>query len=118
MTTFFILIALIVIGRYLTSKLGYKSLELAALILVPYLIIHSIVWGLVSYEYGLFVEKRNSFEQTLKFARANGNKYESAAIVKEVAQWNIELAKYKYNNKTLFLDQYIDDRMESLEPIK
>jgi len=119
MITLIILIVLIAIGGYLTTKWDYEGLGIImCAIFGLWLIMHSFCWGLVSYEYGLFVEKRNAFEQTLNEARNNGNEYETAAIVKEVAQWNQKLAEYKYDNKTIFFDQYIDDRIELLEPIK
>lgn len=119
MITLIILIVLVVMGGYLTTKWDYEGLGSAMCIIFGlWLIIHSFAWGLVSYRYGLFVEKRNAFEQTLKVARENGNEYEAAAIVKEVAQWNVKLAESKYDNKTMYFDQYIDDRVELLEPIK
>ncbi len=118
MITLIILIVLIAIGGYLTTKLDYWELGIIMCSISGlWLIIHTFCLGLVSYEYGLFVEKRNAFEYTLQVSRENGNEYETAAIVKEVAQWNVKLAKYKYNNKTLYFDQYIDDRIEFLEPI-
>jgi transposase len=119
MTTLIILIVLIAIGGYLTTKWDYYVLgTIMCLIFGLWLLLHSIAFFTVEYRYGLFVEKRNAFEQTLNEARKNGNEYETAAIVKEVAQWNQMFAEYKYKNKTIFFDQYIDDRIESLEPIK
>jgi hypothetical protein len=119
MITLIILIVLVAIGGYLTTKWNYEVLGIIMCVIFGlWLIIHSFCWGLVSYEYGLFVEKRNAFEYTLQVARENGNEYETAAIVKEVAQWNVKLAEYKYDNNTLYFDQYIDDRIEFLEPIK
>ena len=119
MITLIILIVLVGIGIYLTTTLNYEFLGIIMCVIFGiWLLIHIFGWGLKSYEYGLFVKKRNSFELTLKEARKNGNEYETAAIVKDVAQWNIKLAVYKYDNKTLFFDQYIDDRIELLKPIK
>ena len=119
MMTLIILIVLVAIGGYLTTKRDYELLGfIMCLIFGAYLLFHAFSWGLVAYEYGLFVEKRNAFEQTLKVSRENGNDYETAAIVKEVAQWNVRLAEYKYDNNTIYFDQYIDDRVELLEPIK
>lgn len=119
MMTLIILIVLLAIGIRLTYTDNLWILGvIMAVCFGAYLPIHSFAWGLVSYEYGLFLEKRNAFEQTLKVARENGNEYETAAIVKEVAQWNVKLAESKYDNKTLFFDQYIDDRVELLKPIK
>jgi small-conductance mechanosensitive channel len=119
MITLIILILLITIGGYLTTKRDYDLLGVVmCLIFGLWVLYHSIFYFTVSYKYGLFVEKRNAFEQTLKEARENGNEFETAAIVKEISEWNQELAEYKYKNKTLFFDQYIDDRIELLEPIK
>ena len=120
MITGIILAVLIGIGIYLVNK-SYDYDMLGGLMCVLfgiYLVVHLFALALVNYEYGMFVEKRNAFEQTLKLSRENGNDYETAAIVKEVAQWNIKLAERKYDNKTFVLDQYIDDRIETLEPIK
>lgn len=117
--TLIILIVLIAIGGYLTTTWNYEVLGvIMCLIFGISLLFHAFAWGLVSYEYGLFVAKRNAFEQTLNLARESGNEYETAAIVKEVAQWNVKLAEAKYDNKTLCFDQYIDDRVEFLELIK
>lgn len=119
MITLIILIVLIIIGIFLIKRDISSSLSFAlTLILAIYLLVHIPAWGLRGYNYNLFAEKRNAFEQTLEAARENGNQYEAAAITKEVAQWNVELAVYKYQNKTILFDQYIDDRMELLEPIK
>ena len=119
MTTLIILIVLVAIGGYLTTKWDYEALGvIICVIFVMWLFIHSISFFTVEYSYGLFVEKRNAFQKTLNESRRNGNEYETAAIVKEVAEWNVKLAEYKYDNKTLYFDQYIDDRVELLEPIK
>lgn len=82
------------------------------------MIVHLGHFLTVNYRYEVFLSKRNAFELTLKNSRENGNELESAAIVKDVAKWNQKLAAAKYNNKTLFLGQYIDDRVEDLQPIK
>ena len=119
MTTLIILIVLVAIGGYLTTTMNFDLLGvIMCVVFGSCLLIHSITYFTVEYKYELFVEERNAFEQTLNEARKNGNKYETAAIVKEVAKWNQKLAKHKYNNKTILFDQYIDDRIELLEPIK
>ena len=119
MITLIVLIALFAIGYCLCTRddyfiLGFSMCSIFGLLLI----FHSVSWGLVSYSYDIFVERRNAFEETLKAARESGNEYETAAISKEVAEWNMSLAHAKFSNRTLFLDQYIDDRVESLEPIK
>ena len=120
MITLIILVALFAIGIVISKK-SYDYDILGAVMFVTsgvLLLIHTPVICLKSYEYNMFVVKRNAFSETLKSARENGNEYETAAIVKEVANFNTELASNKYNNKTIFLDQYIDDRFDLLEPIK
>jgi hypothetical protein len=119
MITLFILIALIGLGIYLESISRFEILGICMIIIFALaLIFHSFAWGMKSYNYELFVEKRNSFEQTLIYAREKGNNFETAAIVSEVAKLNMKLVSDKYRNKTLLLDQYFDDRVELLEPIK
>ena len=83
-----------------------------------YLIIHLLAWSLASYDYNIFVEKRNAFEKTLETVRSNGRELEAAAITKEISEWNQKLASRKYSNKIFLLSDYIDDRIESLEPIE
>lgn len=119
MTTFIITILLVVFGVYLITTWRYHFLGvIMCFIFGFYLLIHSSFYFTVEYRYELYVEKRNAFEQTLKEARKNGNEYEVATIIKQVAEWNQYLAEDKYNNKTILFDQYIDDRVELLKPIK
>lgn len=120
MITLIILVALVAIG-WVVAVRSYDYEPQGAILAILSgicLLIHLALIELKSYDYELFVVKRNAFAETLKSARENGNEYETAAIVKEVANFNAELASYKYNNKTIFLDQYIDDRFDSLEPIE
>lgn len=113
------LIGTIIAGVCVIKKTDYELFGFwITLVASIWIFIHLLGWGLKSYEYNVFETKRNAFEQTLKDARENGNQYESAAILKEVVEWNVLLAEYKYNNKTFLFDHYIDDRMELLEPIK
>ena len=120
MITLIILVALVAIGWVVSVKsYDYEVIgTIVAVLSGIYLLVHLACIGLSSYDYEMFVVKRNAFSETLKSARENGNEYETAAIVKEVANFNTELASTKYNNKTIFLDQYIDDRFDSLTPIK
>lgn len=119
MITLIVLIVLIGIGVYFSTTWDFEGLGIAMILIFGiYLFFHAIAWGLVGYNHDIFVQKRNAFEMTLKNARENGNEYETAAIVKEVAAWNMKLAVDKFDNKTFILDQYVDDRIELLEPIK
>jgi len=115
-----ILCVLIGLGIYLLNKT--YDFELIGVILITvaglYLLLHLIFWSLASFDYNLFVEKRNAFEQTLKVARENGRDLEAAAITKEISEWNQSLASKKYSNKLFLLTNYIDDRVETLNPIE
>lgn len=82
------------------------------------LIIHIICCSISSYNYDLFVTKRDAFELTLNNSRENGNELEAATIIRDVSKWNQKLASLKHNNSTLFFDPYIDDRINDLTPIK
>jgi hypothetical protein len=120
MTTLIILIVIIAVGVKLLNSWDFGMLGgLMAVFGSILLLIHLLCWGFVSYyDYNQFKTQRNAFEQTLKSARANGNQYETAAIVKEVAEWNIKLASKKYDNTIWVFGQYIDDRIDSLNPIR
>lgn len=119
MITFIILIALVSLGVYLISKFEYEPYGVILLIVSGvWLIIHSICFGTSTYEYEQFITQRDAFEATLNSSRNSGNSYETAAIVSDVSEWNIKLSEMKYDNKTLMLGQYVDDRIELLEPIK
>ena len=120
MITLIILTVLTGVGIYLINKVWEYDIfgGFMAVIFGVWLVIHAISLLTVSYEYELFVAKRNAFEKTLNDSRKNGNEYETAAIVKQVAEWNVRLAEYKYDNTTLYFDQFIDDRVEDLEPIE
>lgn len=115
-----ILLALTVLGIIT----GIKSYNydfwgiIMAFIFGIWLLIHLISILTMGYYHELFVVKRDAFEQTLNHARINGNKYETAAIVERVADWNTVLAESKFDNNNWFLGQYIDDRVEDLKPIK
>lgn len=107
-------------GIYLCVK-SYDFEILGAILITVfgfYLLLHLLLWSLASYEYNAFLEKRNAFEQTLKVARENGRELEAAAITKDISEWNQQLASRKYSNKVFLLADYIDDRVETLEPIE
>lgn len=77
-----------------------------------------LLTSMSSYEYERFMVRRSAFEQTLNECRLNGNQYETAAIVKEVSEWNESLAENKLDNSKFLMETYVDDRFESLKPIK
>lgn len=119
MITLIVLAVFVGIGIFLLFSYYNETLGFIIIVMFGFcLLTHVGVWGLTSYRYELFVAKKNAFEQTLKDARENNNKYEIATIVRDISYWNIYLAEAKYDNKTIFFDQYIDDRIELLDPIK
>ena len=125
MVTGLILVGIITLCAWICSKEYEWSLDgiaifslLVAILSSILLIIHIVFFAIKPYTYGEFAARRSSFEQTLGNARINGNQYEIATIVRDIADWNIELASLQYSNSTDFLDQYIDDRIETLKPIK
>lgn len=120
MITLIILLALTGLGLYLYNKGWDYEIggEFMISIFGLWSLLHSICLLTVSYGFEVFLVKRTAFEKTLNNSRKNGNDYETAAIVKEVAEWNVKLAEYKYENTTLYFDQFIDDRIDTLEPIE
>lgn len=79
---------------------------------------HTICFLTVSYQFNKLIVKRESFVNSLEESRKNGRELESATILKEISDFNQELASDKYDNKIWFLGQYIDDRIETVQPIK
>lgn len=123
MITFIILIILITVGAFIAVKSNEASLfeVIGGSMVISFtfaLLFHLAFWLTASYGYNIFFTERTAFEQTLNEARKNGYKYETAAIIKDVGEWNKKLAKAKYNNSIWFFDPYVDDRVEQLQPIK
>jgi len=86
-------------------------------ILIAILIVHSIFIATKRYEYNIFATKRTAFIETLENSRRS-MKYQNIALTKDISNWNIQLASKKYHNKVPIIGQYIDDRFETLTPIK
>jgi len=120
MIIFLILIALTSAGLLITYKsYDYDIIGLImSMIFGCYLIMHTIMWSVSSYGYEIFMVKRQAFVETLKYARENKNMLELASITKDISEWNQKLYEAKYDNNVFLLKDYIDDRVESLEPIK
>jgi len=122
MTILLILLILIVGFSLIALKVEMIGLEIISMLIAAclglYLIFHVILWSTSSYSYNKWVLERESFVETLKESRDNGRELESVAIIKEVAEWNKSLISNKYDNKTFLLGDYVDDRVETLKPIK
>lgn len=120
MTIFLILLSITCLGIFIT----YRSYDydivgiIMSFVFGGYLIMHIILWSISSYSYEIFVIKRQAFIETLNYARVNKNSFELASITKDISIWNQKLYEAKYNNKMFLLKDYIDDRVENLEPIK
>lgn len=82
-----------------------------------FLLFHVPTWLLSERKYQRHIVERNSFIESLENARLNNNKFELAAISKDIFEYNKNLAILKYENGTL-LDCYVDDRFLELKPIK
>lgn len=115
-----LLVLLFGIGFYLVKNTyNYDILGVILCICAGmYIIIHILFWSTASYDYGIFVAKREAFVETLNEARKNNNPLELAAITKEVSGWNQDLAEKKYNLKVFLLKNYVDKRVEKLQPIR
>jgi len=83
-----------------------------------YWILHIVFWLTSSYDYEKFVVERNSFVESLEYARKNGNEIELASITREVSEWNKQLASSKYDNTVFLLSDYVDNRVQTLDPIR
>lgn len=122
MTILLILIAILALSVFIAEKTynDYFFFMAGTLSFVSgaYLLIHVIAWSLASYDYNIFVTKRQAFIQTLNEARKNNNQIELASLTTKVSEWNQDLAERKYDRTTFLLKHYIDKRFESLHPIK
>ena len=70
------------------------------------------------YDYELLVAKRDSYQESLNNLRKLDNDFETLAIGQDIVDFNKGIAIQKVQNKSWFYDVYIDDRIETLEPIK
>lgn len=98
------------------------SLEFTGELLVVFLIIILVV-GLILIPitrigFNAEIERYNAFKETLENARLEEmSELERATIVDKIADWNMDIAKTRYWNKTIF-GIYIPDEVTELEFIK
>lgn len=120
MELFLILSVLFVLGIIILKKsYDYEfSGVILSLIASIYLIYHTLLWSLASYDYNKFVTKRKAFIETLEYARKNKSQFELVSITREVSEWNQQLESSKYDNTVFLLKDYVDDRIMYLEPIR
>lgn len=64
------------------------------------------------------IERYNAFKQTIELSRKKGSltEIERAAIQKDIAKWNQDIAQVKYYNK--YFDLWIPDEVTKLEPLE
>ena len=115
-----ILLALTTLGILISIKCyNYDFLGVIISFITGFCFIcHIFFWSLAGYEYNKFVIKRKAFVETLEYARKNESQFELASITRDILEWNNKLASLKYDNNTFLLKDYIDDRVENLEPIQ
>ena len=114
-----LLIACIIIHRkyfWDNETIGIISLCVGSLVAI-YLFTHLYFWLTSTIVYEQFRIKRQAFVYDLNNSRKNNRELESATILKDISQWNQDLASFKYQNTLWLIDDYIDDRIDTLEPI-
>jgi len=116
---FVLLIIVIICGEKTKTNWGWNGWAAAGSMLFGVLFLLSLIQILyMPVSFNSWVAKRDAFESTLIESRLNGNELETAAIVGKVAEWNESLAESKVWKETWLLNQYIDDRIYTLKPIK
>ena len=78
----------------------------------------SISLNTKSYHYNQFVVERTVIEQTIQNARTNNQIMENATITKTIIEWNTKLAQEQYEKTLPLFNDFIDDRILTLKPIK
>ena len=61
-------------------------------------------------------EKRDAIQMSYDHAREHGE-LETATIAKDIAEFNKDLAEYKYWNKSIWYGIFYHDSIEDVEPI-
>lgn len=112
----------IVLYRIDPTGYDYFAVTIIGVLLVAAGIIATVVLSIslifVPYNYGMVVAQRNAIEVSLQSSRQSQDPLERATILREVAQFNIDVEQSKIRNKYYLLDPYVDDRIDSLQLIK
>lgn len=113
-----ILIAFIILGIYL----AFNDLEVVGSIMIIFfgvwLIGHSIEWASAEYDYEVFKAEMAAYQTTLDNVRSHNNEFETLSIASDILELNTRLARYKVENTSWFYGIYIDDKINSINPIK
>ena len=116
--TFIILLIVgivLIVNSYDYDSIGGWSLAIISIIV---LIFNTIQMLTPSYDYEILLAERNSYQESLNQLREIDNEFETLAIGEDIIDFNQHIARQKVQNKSWFYDSYIDDRIETLEPIK
>jgi len=110
-------IVLLVIGIFLmlAENWGGAILIVISLIVLPF---NTIELLSPEYDYEIMVAERDSYQESLNQLREIDNDFETLAIGQDIVDFNKHIAREKVQNKSWFYDVYIDDRIETLQPIK
>lgn len=117
-----IILAAIIIVSILTFNDKYGEMRFVPFMSLftssALLVIHLISWLTVPISFDSFNARHNQLIIDLSSSREKSDPYERMAILQEITEHNQVIAENKQFNKNWFMDQYIDDRVESLETIK
>lgn len=92
--------------------------EILLIWLVIVLIIAIVSIPFIRLSYKAEIGRYNAFKQSLENARLEDmSEAERATILIKIADWNMDIAKTRYWNRTIF-GIYIPDEVTELEPIK
>lgn len=72
----------------------------------------------VKYDYRIAESNQQSLQITLNQSRETASDYERAMITKEIADFNSYVMRKRAQNKFMLLDDFIDDRFDSLKLVK
>jgi len=113
-------IIFLIIGIFLIATSDYESLGGWVLISISVFVVffNTIELSTSEYDYEVLVAERDSYQLSLDGLRAIGQDFETLAIGQDIVDFNKLIAVEKVQNKSWFYDIYIDDRIDSLQPIK
>jgi len=72
----------------------------------------------VNYDYRMAESHQAALSITLQESRENASDYERAMITEKIADFNSYVMKKRARNKFYLLDDFIDDRFDSLKLVK
>lgn len=109
-----LILSIILLSKESESFFGGFLLLISLFVLIP----NTVELCTVSYDYDKIVTKRNSLETTLIELRKNEDNNEKSSVGLKIIEFNEMLAIEKLENESWFYDIYIDDRINSINPIK